>query len=576
MPAPAAATLSQWRVPEFDLTTAQMLATEHSLHPVVARILSARGWAPGDDRLGLFLNPSLKDLRPPDDLSGMDSVVERILRARRDGEHVCVYGDYDVDGVSSTAIMVSVLRFLGMTPSYIIPNRFSDGYGMTVERVDEIAQSGAKLIVTVDNGVTAIDPICRANELGVDVVITDHHLAGDTLPDSAAMVNPNCGEPYEFGRLCGAGVAFKVAHGLLKGADVSTEDSRAFLFRQLDLAALGTIADVVPLEGENRIFASHGMRRIVESDRPGLQALIEVARLGGRSPNTDFVGFGLGPRLNAAGRTGDADAALDLLLCEDPSEARELAEKLEHLNQHRRTLENQILKSCENAAEESIAAGHEHLLVVAGQDWHLGVVGIVASRLVDRFGLPSIVLSVDNETARGSARSIPGFDIRAALQACDERLITYGGHSAAAGLSISSTHLDEFRGAINSHASPLMADLDRTAIITVDADVEGSEIDWNLHRNLERLEPFGEGNPKPSLRLRGARPVGEHRVLKERHLKGAISTGGKTFNYIGFGLAHLKSVFDGGPVDLLFRTSENHFRGKTTLEFELIDAKPAS
>ncbi len=567
---------TRWNILPASATESSAIAGSYGLHPVVARILAARGWIMGSTGLGEFMAPVLKLLRSPFELGGMEAAVERTTRAIANREKICIFGDYDVDGVTSTALLWGTLRKLGVTARVVIPHRIQDGYGMNVARVEEIARDGITLILTVDTGVTAVEPIRRARELGVDVVVTDHHLAGDALPEAAAMVNPNNADDYyEHGRLCGVGVAFKFAHALLKRSDLPEAESRRFLMDQLDLVALGTIADVVPLLAENRVLARHGLDALVATKRPGLRALIEIAGLAGRPATAEFVGFGLGPRLNAAGRTDDARLAFDLLTTTDPAEATRLAKHLDHLNRERRTIEDEILTASIDEAETIMTGEACHALVVGGEGWHLGVVGIVASRLTERYAVPAIVLAIDNGLAKGSARSVPGFDIHEALSACGSCLVAFGGHAAAAGLRLEVSSLPRFRRELNEHAGGVFSRLDRTRTIDVDAEVNSGDVTWELLNDIRRLEPFGSQNPPPLFLMRGVRAAAPPRIVGRNHLRMKLGQGDRSFNSIGFSLGHLKPAFEGGEMDILFRPKENEFNGTRSLELELVDGRPS-
>lgn len=564
-----------WAVTPADKARAHAIAESQRVHPAVARILAARGWAP-DAALGDFLSPLLRQLQNPFALTQMDLAVERSLRAVRSGEKICVYGDYDVDGVSSTALLAGALRFLGADPMIVIPHRFNDGYGMNAARVQEIARAGCTLIITVDTGVTAIEPVRVAKSLGVDVVITDHHLAAEELPDSVALVNPNRPDSsYPHAPLCGVGVAFKFSHALLKGSGRSDAECKSFLMDQLDLVALGTVADVVPLTGENRVFVRHGMEAIARSRRPGLRALLNVAGFADRPITPHAIGFGLGPRLNAAGRTNDATLALKLLLTADPREAEFIARQLDELNRERQDIEKSILEASLEEVAAPGAAAMPHFLVVGGAGWHLGVVGIVASRLTELFDVPAIVLGIEEDLAKGSARSVRGFDIHDALSACSSHLVTWGGHAGAAGLKLRVSQLPAFRQAINDHAEGVMARADRSVRLTVDAEVDASDITWAFYGDLQRLQPFGEGNPQPNLLMRGVRSVVAPRIVGKNHLKLRLRAGQREFEAIGFGKAELRELFESSEVDIVFRAVENNFNGASRLELELVDGRPA-
>jgi single-stranded-DNA-specific exonuclease len=563
-------------VKEFEAATARSIAAGHGVHPAVGRLLAARGWQ-DEPGLGPYLHPALKSLQPPLALRDMEAAVARTVLALQRGEKICVYGDYDVDGVTSTALLIGALRFLNAPHHAIIPHRLNDGYGMTNPRVEEAAREGCQLIITVDTGVSAVEPVRRARELGMDVVITDHHLSGGSLPDAIACVNPNLPDaPYEHGRLCGVGVAFKFAHALLKASGAPEADCRTFLRDQLDLVALGTVADVVPLLGENRVLVRAGLEVIGRTARPGIRALAAVAGLEGKPITPTGIGFQLGPRLNAAGRTEDAATALRLLLTQDKEEAQQLAVRLDELNRERQAIERSIVE----ASVRDVEANSEtmrNLLVVGGEGWHTGVVGIVASRLTEQFDLPAIVLGYEGGLAKGSARSVPGFDIHDALTACAGHLVSFGGHAGAAGLRLKEADVPAFRRAMNDYAAPILASLDRTQDLVADVELQPAEITWQLYDDLQKLEPFGEGNPRPLFLLQNARVDFPPQVLRSEHLKVKLRAGGFAFDTIGFRMASEKETFEsGGPVDILFRPTANEWNGETSLQLELMDARPTA
>lgn len=568
---------SQWTVREAPAEAAIEISRRHQIHEAVARVLAARGWIGGSGKLEAYLNPTLKDLRSPFELHEMDRAAERAIEGIRRGERICVYGDYDVDGVSATALLAGALRFLGADPMIVIPHRLNDGYGMNIARVEEIAAGGCTLLITVDTGVTAVEPVRRAAELGIEVIVTDHHLAGDELPATCAFINPNRADAlYEYGRLCGVGVAFKFAHAMLRQAAMAEADARRFLMDQLDLVALGTIADVVPILGENRVLVKHGLEMILNTKRPGLRALMEVSGIQHNRITAENVAFGLGPRINAAGRTSDPTIALQLLMTTNAAEGKSLARRLDDLNRERRVIEDEILVASRDAAEDALAARELHALVIGGTGWHLGVVGIVAARLTELYELPAIVLAIESDLAKGSARSIPGFDIHGALNACSGHLVTYGGHSAAAGLKLHSASIPQFREALNAHAADVMAGLDRTRTIVADSELLPDEFTWRFHEDLQRLQPFGEGNPSPLFLMRGVQSAAPPRIVGHNHLRTRLRAGGMSFDSIGFRLGHLKGMFEAGPVDILFRPKENVWNGQTNLEMELVDGRPRS
>lgn len=568
---------ARWVVRAGDRVREQALARQLDIHPAVARVLVARQWQ-DDAALREFLDPRLAALRDPFELADMDRAVARTLRAVATGEKIAIFGDYDVDGICSTAVMLLTLRHLGAAPAHFIPHRLLDGYGMNTTRVEELAASGVQLLVTVDTGITAVTEIARARALGMDVVVTDHHLPEAGLPDAHAVVNPNRPDaPYAGARLCGAGVAFKFAHALLKAAGRPPEEARAFLRDLLDLVALATVADIVPLIGENRVLVTHGLRQLAATRRPGLRAMLAENKLLDAEVTPGHVAFVLAPRLNAAGRTEHAGIALELLLTDCGNRAVALAQELSALNRQRRDEEASIVDDAIARAEAQIAAGLADVLVVAGPDYHLGVVGIVAARVAERFHRPAIVMRLETDRAKGSARSIPGFDVHAALGACADHLLTFGGHAAAAGVQVAASALDDFRRAINAHARTLFAVAEPAPELHVDAVLDGADITWEFYRDLQRLQPFGEENPAPLFLLEGARCPVPPRLVGNNHLKLTLRADGESFPAIGFGLGHLLPLCEspGHAVDVLFRPSENTWQGRTSLQLEVKDLRPA-
>jgi single-stranded-DNA-specific exonuclease len=564
----------RWHLLPQEAACARTLAESRGLHPVVARILAARGWRAEDNgTLDDFLNPRLAAVRDPFELDGMEAAVARALAAVRDGQRICVFGDYDADGVCATAVMVLALRRLGADPLIVIPNRISDGYGVSPALVREAARAGVKLMITVDTGVTAVREVELAASLGMDVVVTDHHIAGAELPPAVALVNPNlAGSGWKGGPLCGAGVAFKFAHALLRRAQPQSASAKEFLRGLLDLVALATVADAVPLHGENRIIARHGLAQLAESTRPGIRALFEVSQHRGRAVSSETVGFVLAPRLNAPSRTeGDARLALRLLLSEDATEALEVARQLDTLNRERRMIERGILDECVNRLDREGASSSA--LVIAGEGWHPGVVGTVAARLTERYHRPAVVLTLDTTTAKGSARSIPGYDIHAALSSCSSHLVQFGGHAAAAGVQLLRESLPAFREALASHATGEFAAAAPQPTVTIDTEVMPDEVDAPCHQAIQRLQPFGEGNRAPALMVRNARVTSPPRTVAERHLRVNVQLGHRTFGGIGFSMAQDADQWQPGMMrDLVFRTAESRGPG-SCLELEIVASR---
>lgn len=463
---------------------------------LLSRVLSSRGIHTPEAARHLL--DGRDELSDPFLIKDMDKAVARIQRAVEEGEPIVIFGDYDVDGVSATAILFECLSNQGAQVRCKLPSRDGGGYGLNKDILKGLADKGYTLVVTVDNGIAAVEEADYAKELGIDLVITDHHLPGETLPDAVAVVDPNRADdesPFKF--LCGAGVAFKLC-AALEGCDPAE-----LLDMFGELAALGTIADVMPLTGENRTLVREGLAVLQETMRPGLQALLENAGYAGKLVTAETVSYGLAPRLNAAGRMDTAAVALKLLLCENEEQAAGIAARLGEINAERQQTEQQILAAALQAIQADPARAHDRVLVVAGEGWHPGVIGIVASRLMERYGRPAIVISTENGEGRGSGRAPAGFNLHGALAACSSCLIRSGGHAAAAGLLVEEEKIGAFRAAINAWAVREYP-VPEPGTLKLDTAVRLSELDLASVRQLSRLAPFGSGNPVPLLLVQNA------------------------------------------------------------------------
>lgn len=564
----------KWNTKKIAAATAERLGADLALHRLTAAVLAARGIETAGEA-GPFLAPSLSDMLDPLLLRGMEAAVGRLVAARRNRETICIYGDYDVDGISGTALLVSFLRQTGFSCRYFIPNRFDDGYGLNREAIQGIIALGAHLIVSVDCGITAVEEALFCHEQGIDLIVVDHHMPKETLPDAVAVINPmQPGCPYPFKSLAGVGVAFN----LLVALRMALRDEGAFtaggnepdLREWLGLVALGTIADVVPLTGQNRIFAFHGLKQLSATTKPGIQALKRVAGVTG-GVSCGQVGFRLAPRLNAAGRMESAVPGVDLLLSTDQAESQGIAEDLDAANAERQATERRILDEAVDMVETSGAYPDCRSIVLASRTWHQGVVGIVASRLVERYHRPTILISLDEDgSAKGSGRSIPGFHLLDAITACSTFLERFGGHRYAAGVGLRADAVTAFAAAFETEAARLLTVDDLVAQLDVDAEAQPGDITPELARELKRLEPFGAGNPEPVLFMRGLR-VMEHRVVGDGHLKLRLAGGGCHFNAIAFRLASRELP---GMVDIAFFPEMNEWNGNSTLQLRIKDLRP--
>lgn len=566
-------------MPEVPQEQAAALAAELGLHPLSARVLVHRGLR-SPEAASAFLSDRLADLPDPFRMKGMAAAVERLFRAIREKEHITLYGDYDVDGVCSTSLMTLFLRELGARPATYIPHRMDEGYGLNLQAVEKIAADGTRVLVTLDCGVTSVAEISRARDLGLDVVVVDHHTVPPTLPPAVAVLNPHQpGCEYPTKHLCAAGVAFNLCMGLRK----KLREDGWFATRKepnlkalMDLVAMATVADVVPLTGANRILVHHGLQELSAGRRYGVRALKEVAGLEADSPVTaGQVGFRLGPRINAAGRLHDASLGLQLLCSETLEAARSLAQVLDRANAERQGIESGILTEALAQAEER--AEHARGFVLYSEGWHPGVIGIVASRVVERFHRPTVMVGVKDGVGKGSARSIEGFHLYDALSGCADLLARFGGHKHAAGLTIEAKHLPALRESFERIARQRLTPEDLIPRCKVDAVVGVKELDERAVEALQKLGPFGQGNPEPVLVLRHqvARPrVLPHKSGGAGHLKLAL-VDAPSVDAIGFGMADRVSLTE-GPVDLAFQASFDTFRGQRRLSLKLKDLRIAA
>jgi single-stranded-DNA-specific exonuclease len=564
----------RWVTREPNADAANAVSGIAQVHSLIGRILAARGITTQEE-MSRFLTPSLSAMYDPGLLRGMGAAVDRLVAARRNREKVCVYGDYDVDGITATALLVSFLRASGMECRYFIPNRFDDGYGLNPDAIERIITLGADLIVSVDCGITAVDEALFCRERGIDLIIVDHHTPTEMIPDACAVLNPlqpGCGYPFK--QLAGVGVAFNLLIALraaLRNEGAFGDGAEPDLREWLDLVALGTIADVVPLTGQNRIYAYHGLKQLSCSAKPGIQALKRVAGVAG-NVNCGQVGFRLGPRLNAAGRMESAVPGVDLLLSESREECDGIAAELDSANAERQAVERRILDEAIAMVESAGDYPERRSIVLASESWHQGVVGIVASRLVERYHRPTILIVLGEDgSAKGSGRSIPGFHLLDALAPCAAHLERFGGHRYAAGIGLRSEHVAAFCAAFETEAARLLTDDDLVPRLEVDVEVQPEDITRELALELKRLEPFGAGNPEPVLVMRGM-AVKERRTVGEGHLRLRLVRDGFTFNAIAFRMAERDTA---GLVDVAFFPEMNEWNGSMTLQLRVKDLCPA-
>jgi single-stranded-DNA-specific exonuclease len=496
----------------------------------------------------------------------LEAAAEHLLAAVAGGEPVLVQGDYDVDGITATFLLASTLEELGARVETRIPHRLKDGYGLTVEGVDEAFRRGCRTVVTVDCGITAVEAVAHARALGMTVVITDHHEPPAELPDAHAILNPlrpGCGYPFK--SLSGVGVAFKLAERLLKGRG-GLDRAR----RYLDVVALGTIADVVPLVGENRVLARLGLDRLNQEPRLGLRALMDVASLAGKRITSGHVAFVLAPRINAAGRLGNAEQGLRLLLARDEDEAGTIAKSLEEDNVRRRVFDERVLVEAVRQVESELAYPDCSSILLWSDDWHPGVIGIVASRLVERFQRPAVLVALDGERGRGSGRSLPGLDLTRLLDACGDLLLAHGGHAFAAGLSVERRHLLELRERFERLVRERLRPDQFVQRLELDADLRAGECDMDLVEWLERMAPHGLDNPEPVFRMSQARVERVQEVGGGKHVRLRARDDSGELEAIGFGMGdRARELARAGRADLAFVPTRNEWSGETRVQLKL-------
>ncbi|MEO6864031.1 MAG: single-stranded-DNA-specific exonuclease RecJ [Gemmatimonadaceae bacterium] len=551
-----------------DAAAVSILAGSLGVPESIARLLVHRGY--GDVELAkLFLRPRLEQLHDGASMMSLDIAVDRLVRAIRGGELVMIHGDYDVDGICSTTLLVRAIRGFGGNVVPFIPNRMTDGYDLGSAGVNHAIEIGAKVVVTCDCGTSAIEPVAALNAAGIDVVISDHHLSRGAMPESLALLNPrrtDCDYPDK--DLAAVGVAFKLALAVARALGVSD----AFIWKMLDLVALATVADVAALRGENRIFVRYGIRMISETENVGLRALLRASGMDGKPLTAGRIGFTLAPRLNAAGRLGHALRGVELLLTESTHEANTIARELEELNQRRQSLDRATLDEAHAMAEPMVRDGAVGL-VLARQGWHPGVVGIVASRIVEEFSRPAVLIAMDGDTGKGSGRSISGFDLHSALGDCADLLLRYGGHRAAAGVTVAASQLAAFAQRFDEVARARLRIGDLIPELRVDAEIELDEEALRLEVMLRHFEPFGVGNPSPVFAARNVGTVGAARVVGKDGLKlTLVGSTGTQLEAIGWGMAALApSIRAGSTLDVAFRLERDEYKGVSRIQARLAD-----
>ena len=571
----------KWQIAPHDQAQVADLQRSAKVPAIVAQLLLTRG-IDEPSRAEAFLNPKLSDMRDPQDFPDLERAVDHIFEAIEKKRAIMIHGDYDADGITGTAILYRCITLLGGIVRYYIPNRLADGYGLKTEALKKFAQDGIELVITVDCGIANVEAATAAKKLGLDLIVTDHHTPGAKLPAALAILHPGLPDrPYPFAGLCGAGVAFKLAWGLCQrksGSKRVTPQLKTFLLQAVGLAAIGTVADVVPLLDENRSLVHHGLTSLLQQPVPGLVELMKITnlkekrRLGGED-----IGFTIAPRLNAAGRLGQAPLAVELLTTDDAQRARSLADYLHELNKSRESIERSVYLAANKQAQAQLDAGAQSALVLGGAGWHKGVIGIVAGRLADKYHCPVLVTSLDEmgiQPGVGSGRSVPGFNLAQALTACDPFLLGHGGHAAAAGFQLTSENMDSFRIAFCEYTDEHLANPMQQTDLKIDAEVPLSGLTLSAVEQIERLEPFGQGNRRPLLcssqiTICDVRTIGSG----DKHLAVQVSQHGLRMRGVAFGRGHwaeeLKQLAT--SIALAFRPVINTFRGQRNVELHIED-----
>jgi len=559
--------IKKWVLPVVEPELIDCISGETGVPPLPCAILYARGYRSAVDVAAMLGEEGA--LWDPYLLTDMDKAVERIRRALDGGEKIAVYGDYDCDGVTSTALLTSYLQSVGADVIYYIPDRVKEGYGLNKAAVDILHEQGIDLIVTVDNGISAHEEIDYASHLGIQVVVTDHHTPRDTLPAAVAVVNPHrTDSPYPFRHLAGVGVAFKLICAL------EEDDGRELLEYYSDLVMLGTVADVVCLTGENRNIVRHGLERLSDTERPGLAALLEVCGLTGARLGSESVAFGVIPRLNAAGRMGCVDDVVELLLTDDVSYAAELAASINAQNCQRKKTENDMMAEIEGILLKNPQLLRHRILVISGEGWHHGVVGIVAAKVMERYGKPTLLLSLEGGTARGSGRSLEGFSLIQAISACAEHLTQYGGHTLAAGLTLPTVWLEDFTARLQAYAAGCHTM--PVPVYKVDCVLEPRYLKVGALKSLSLLEPFGQGNHTPLFLLQNRRIEGIYPTADKKHLRIRLSEGAESLYAIYFRMCEGRFPYKAGDrVDVLANISVGEYNGKPQLSVKVQDLRLA-
>ncbi len=565
-------TLKKWVPYTYDYKNLEVLMNELNISEIMARVLINRGINTKEEAEE-FLGSTLNSLHTPFDMLGMNKAILRVEQALKDKEKICIYGDYDVDGITSVALLCNFFKKYDLDVIYYIPNRLEEGYGLNIEAIKKLIQKEINLIITVDCGIRSVEEVKYANDAGVDTIITDHHKCGEYLPDAYAIINPNQSNcAYPFKHLAGAGIAFKLITAL--SHRFSYEDD---IMDMLDLVALATVADAVPLFGENRTIVKNGLETIKNTKNIGLSALLSVSNIDLSELNVYHLGFIIAPRLNAAGRLKDASIAVEMFTTDDFDKALEIAKELDELNTMRQNVESSMLDSALEIIDKEVDLKTERILVLENKAWHLGVLGIIASRITERFNKPSIIIATDGGLGKGSARSINGLNIYEIISQCEEMLVKFGGHELAAGLTIEENLIGKFRSRINEIAVEMQGIKEQPPEVLVDYKLDNSDDLMSVFNDVKKLEPYGYGNPKPvfvyrNMGIKDKRTVGN----EGKHLSLKLFNGVNNIDAIGFNMGFMyNNIAVNQFIDIIFSVELNVWNGKESIQFFIKDIKPS-
>ncbi|MFQ6615869.1 MAG: single-stranded-DNA-specific exonuclease RecJ [Fidelibacterota bacterium] len=565
--------MAVWHIKSADPDLVSRLKDQVQLPEILTRILVNRGIQSVHDLAELFA-PELTKLNDPFQMLNMDRASEQVARTVREGKRILVFGDYDVDGITAASMLYLFLSALGVDVSVYIPDREKEGYGLSRRGIDFAVEKGVHLVITCDCGINAHEAVSYANGKGIPVIITDHHTPDVTLPDALAVLNPKqTGCEYPFKHLCGGGVAFKLVSAVAQRLDIPFEN----VSQHLDLVALGTAADLVPLVDENRVLVYHGLKQLERSDKPGIQALLRKAGVSGAELTVGKLIYWVAPRINAAGRMGDAIRAVTLLTTTDRDQAQTLALQLHNENRSRQVIQQNIVQEVEEKIKREVDLDRDRAMVLWKEGWHPGVIGIVASKVKEAYHRPVVVVSVEGETGKGSARSIRPFDLYEHLSRCARHLTDYGGHPMAAGLTIDSRNLEAFRDEFVALANDSLSRDDMVNALDIEGEMDLNVIDDEFVDFLKKLAPYGPGNSRPRFVTRKTGVLGTPRLVGNGdHLKFTARKNGSSFDAIGFNMArHYEHLITGEPVDIAYEVEENRWKGQVSIQLNIKDVKPA-